>query len=90
MQKQTRSWRTANEFAGDDVHAVAASCGLWHLSVHRIVGQTGEHLLEQLEVVGTVEGDGAGEAAQPFADGAAASRAVGCARWEGNPRATTH
>lgn len=28
-------------FAGDDVHAVAASCGLWHLSVHRIVRGTG-------------------------------------------------
>jgi IS30 family transposase len=28
-------------FAGEDVHAVAASCGLWHLSVHRIVRGTG-------------------------------------------------
>ena len=28
-------------FAGEDVHAVAASCGLWHLSVHRILRGTG-------------------------------------------------
>ena len=28
-------------FAGEDVHAVAASSGLWHLSVHRIVRGTG-------------------------------------------------
>jgi hypothetical protein len=50
MHKQTRSWRAANErrevpkrvFAGDDVRAVAAPCGLWHLSVHRIVRQIRE------------------------------------------------